>query len=119
MPCKPAACNVMPSRASESAQVAELRVAQAHRDELDAHPLLAQLRVDLLKHVLCVRALQLGGRVLAVGENTEPEDAGLVATLLELPVDEAAADGEGASIDEVLREARLCEPPVPSRLPGG
>ena len=43
----------------------------------------------------------------------------LAAMLLELPVDEAAADGDSASIDEVLRESRLCEPPLPSRLPGG
>ena len=39
------------------------------------------------------------------------------ASLLELPIDEAAADGFEAPMEEVLREARLAEPPVPSRLP--
>ena len=38
------------------------------------------------------------------------------ASLLELPIDEAA-EGFEAPIEEVLREARLAEPPVPSRLP--
>ena len=39
------------------------------------------------------------------------------ASLLELPIDEAAAEGFEAPIEDVLREARLVEPPVPSRLP--
>ena len=39
------------------------------------------------------------------------------ASLLELPIDEAAAEGFEAPIEEVLREARLVETPVPSRLP--
>jgi hypothetical protein len=38
-------------------------------------------------------------------------------TLLGLPVDEANCDGEDVWLEEVLREARLTEPPEPSRLP--
>ena len=39
------------------------------------------------------------------------------ATLLELPVDETAADGEAAPLADVFHAARLVEPPAPSRLP--
>ncbi len=38
-------------------------------------------------------------------------------TLLELPVDESAVDGEEVWLEDVLREARLSEAPTPSRLP--
>ena len=38
-------------------------------------------------------------------------------TLLALPVDEANVDGEEAFLEDVLHEARLVEPPLPSRLP--
>jgi hypothetical protein len=39
------------------------------------------------------------------------------STLLELPVDEAAMDGEEVWMEDVLREARLVVAPTPSRLP--
>ncbi len=42
----------------------------------------------------------------------------LAATLLELPVDEATADGEEPFFEDVLHQARLLAGPVPSRLPG-
>ena len=38
-------------------------------------------------------------------------------TLLELPVDEAGADGAAPALSDVLHEARLLEPSAPSRLP--
>ena len=41
----------------------------------------------------------------------------LAATLLELPVEESAADGEVPLLEDVLHSARLAEAPVPSRLP--
>ena len=40
-------------------------------------------------------------------------------TLLGLPVDEDGVEGEEVWPEEVMREARLLEPPVPSRLPAG
>ena len=40
----------------------------------------------------------------------------LAATLLELPVDESAMDGEDPFLEDVLHEARLVEAPAPSRL---
>ena len=39
------------------------------------------------------------------------------ATLLELPVEETAADGDAPPLADVLHAARLLEPPAPSRLP--
>ena len=42
----------------------------------------------------------------------------LARTLLELPVDEVGADGDDPFLEDVLHEARLADPPVPSRLPG-
>ncbi len=39
------------------------------------------------------------------------------ATLLELPVDEAAMEGEDPFLEDVLHEARMVEAPLPSRLP--
>ena len=41
----------------------------------------------------------------------------LADTLLELPADEVACEGEAPFLVEVLHEARLAVPPVPSRLP--
>ena len=41
----------------------------------------------------------------------------LASTLLELPVEESAADGEAPLLEDVLHSARLVEVPVPSRLP--
>ena len=38
-------------------------------------------------------------------------------TLLELPVDEAGADGADPFLEDVLHESRLVEAPLPSRLP--
>ena len=40
----------------------------------------------------------------------------LTATLLELRVDEAAMDGEPPPLEDVLLDARLVEPPMPSRV---
>ena len=40
----------------------------------------------------------------------------LAATLLEVQVEESAADGESPLLEDVLHEARGAEPPVPSRL---
>ena len=37
--------------------------------------------------------------------------------LLELPVDESAANGEEPFLEDVLHEARLALAPEPSRLP--
>ena len=41
----------------------------------------------------------------------------LASTLLELPVEESAADGEAPLLEDVLHGARLAEVPIPSRLP--
>ena len=38
-------------------------------------------------------------------------------TLLALPVDESCCDGDLPWLEDVLQEARLEEPPCPSRLP--
>ena len=43
----------------------------------------------------------------------------LAATLLDLPVEDAAGvDGDEPFLEEVLLDARLLEAPEPSRLPG-
>ena len=41
----------------------------------------------------------------------------LAGTLLELPVNEAGCNGEAPWLEDVLHEARLQDPPGPSRLP--
>ena len=63
------------------------------------------------------RSLQLAYQQRWTGLLAVAAQRALASTLLELPVDEAAADGEEVWVEEVLREARLLEPPMPSRLP--
>ena len=41
----------------------------------------------------------------------------LPTSLLELPVDEAGAEGDPPLLEEVLHEGRLLDAPIPSRLP--
>lgn len=41
----------------------------------------------------------------------------LACSLLELPVDEAGCNGEAPPCEDVLHEARLAAPPMPSRMP--
>ena len=41
------------------------------------------------------------------------------SSLLALPMEESACDSEPPPLEDVFHEARLLEPPTPSRLPGG
>ena len=57
------------------------------------------------------RSLQLAYQQRWTGLLAVAAQRALASTLLELPVDEAAADGEEVWVEEVLREARLLEAP--------
>ena len=79
--------------------------------------LLAKSKARSCPHILCASAqmayMQRWTGLLAVAAQRA-----FATTLLELPVDEAAMDGEEPFLEDVLHGARLLEAPSPSRLPG-